>query len=279
MTAQIWHDGVQIPAHVGGVEQLPTAGGWPIMICLLGDFRVLKRGLAVSLRRASKAEGLLAALALHRDGGLAREALEASLWPEAEAALAHQSLNSLVYNVHKLLADCLNGAAPILSREGNYRLNRAAGVTVDVAVFESLARDGEWQARCGEFALATQRQNEAIALYRGDLQTGSDIYAAVERERLRANYQNLLAQLMHQHFQLGQYALSLEHALRLVAQEPCREDAHRAAMRCYTRLGERALALRQYRLCERMLRAEFDAPPERTTVDLFDLIRLNPTAV
>lgn len=277
--AQTWSDGIQAQARSVGLDTVYEADRWPILICLLGEFRVLKFGQPIAFRRATKGEGLLAALALHRDAGLPREALEASLWPDADTALAHQSLHSLIHSVTKLLSGCIGGAAPILSREGNYRLNRAAGIAVDIAQFEALAREGEWQARCGDAVQATVRQNQAVALYRGDLQTGEDVHAAVERERLRARYLTLLAQLAQYHYGAGEYQASLEHALRLVAREPCREDAHRAAMRCYVRLGERAQALRQYRLCVRVLRVEFDAPPELATTELFDQIRLNPLDV
>jgi hypothetical protein len=50
-------------------------------------------------------------------------------------------------------------------------------------------------------------------------------------------------------------------------------------MRCYVRLGERAQALHQYRLCEAMLRSEFQATPEPATTELFDRIRLAPEHV
>ncbi|HET7380215.1 MAG TPA: bacterial transcriptional activator domain-containing protein, partial [Gaiellales bacterium] len=58
--------------------------------------------------------------------------------------------------------------------------------------------------------------------------------------------------------------------------DPCREDGHRTAMRCYVRRGERAQALRQYQMCEVILREEFNATPEPATRALFDKVRLAP---
>jgi hypothetical protein len=37
--------------------------------------------------------------------------------------------------------------------------------------------------------------------------------------------------------------------------------------------------LRQYGLCRQILAAEFDAVPEPETVELFELVRLDPTSV
>jgi DNA-binding SARP family transcriptional activator len=73
--------------------------------------------------------------------------------------------------------------------------------------------------------------------------------------------------------------MCLEHAQCLLVHDPCREDAHRLAMRCYVRRGERAQAVQQYRLCEQILRAELDARPEHATMALFDQVRLNPDSV
>jgi DNA-binding SARP family transcriptional activator len=70
---------------------------------------------------------------------------------------------------------------------------------------------------------------------------------------------------------------ALAYIHRLLNHEPCREDAHRQAMRCYMRLDARAQALRQYQFCTQILAAEFAAQPEAATVALFEQIRLAPS--
>jgi hypothetical protein len=47
-------------------------------------------------------------------------------------------------------------------------------------------------------------------------------------------------------------------------------------MRVHVRRDERAQALRQYQVCEHVLRREFDAMPEALTCELFDQIRAGP---
>ena len=98
----------------------------------------------------------------------------------------------------------------------------------------------------------------------------------MERERLRARYLTLLAHLADYHYGAGNHEVCLDYAWRLLACDPCREDAHRLIMRCYVRQGERAEALRHYRLCVDILRAEFKAAPEAATTTLFEQIRLDP---
>jgi DNA-binding SARP family transcriptional activator len=152
-------------------------------------------------------------------------------------------------------------------------------VAIDVERFETLAARGDRHGRAGDADAAAAAYACAVGLYRGDLQAGSDLHTLLERERLRALYLNLLARLADYTFERGEYGACLERALRLLAHDPCREDAHRLVMRCHVRRGERAQALRQYRLCETVLKTEFDAAPEPGTRDLFDRIRLDPSGV
>jgi DNA-binding SARP family transcriptional activator len=237
---------------------------------------LLKMGQPVSVRGAGKAEGLLSALSLQYRDGVPREALLSALWPDSEPSLASQSLNSLVYSLHKLLGDAINDATPVLHVGGCYRLNIEAGVGLDTALFEALAGAGDQEAREGSSDTAVALYSRAVQLYRGDLYAGADIHAVVERERLRARYLNLLARLAQYSYDEGDYPACQEHALRMLANDPCREDAHRLVMRCCVRQGERAQAFRQYRLCTDILHAEFDADPEPATTALFEQVRLNP---
>jgi DNA-binding SARP family transcriptional activator len=248
----------------------------PVLVGLLGSFCLLKCESSVPLREGGKAKSLLSELALSPRFGMHREALLTAVWPESEPALASQSLHSLVYSLHRQLGDAIGGKPPVMHQDGIYRLNAEAGVVVDIALFDALLKEGERHARSGSPTAAAETYARAIDLYRGDLSIGHSIRAIVERERLRASFLTLLAWLADYHYAQADLAACLGRALQLLANEPCREDAHRLVMRCYVRRGERAQALRQYRLCERVLRTEFDTAPETATVSLFDQIRLDP---
>lgn len=252
---------------------------WPVLICLLGTFRILKAGRPFSLRGGGKAEALLLNLSINTRNCTSRAFLLRALWPDRSDKLAGQSLNTLVYALHKALGDALGGAAPVQHADGHYRLNSESGVGVDVACFESLVKNGEERARSGHLDAAAVVYNQAAALYQGDLCGGDDVRATMERERLRMLYLTLLARLAEFHYSRRDCEACLQAALELLRKDPCREDAHRMVMRCYVRRGERTQALRQYRLCEAILRAEFDVTPERPTTALFDQVRLDPESV
>jgi DNA-binding SARP family transcriptional activator len=248
----------------------------PVLVCLLGRFRVLKTGRQVRLKPGGKAEVLLAHLAAQPDEGVERDRLLDLLWPRSELSLATQSLNTLVHSIHLALRDATAGRPPILYDGGRYRLNAEDGVAVDAVHFEEAADEGDRLDRCGDLAGAIRRYGDALGMYAGDLVVGSDVRHALNRERLRARYLSIQARLSDHRFSQSDYAEALSRALDLLAHDPCREDAHRMAMRCHNRLGQRAQALRQYRLCCEILDREFGAVPEGATTQLFELLRVDP---
>jgi DNA-binding SARP family transcriptional activator len=243
----------QYQAQSAGSYSVHTS--WPIMICLLGNFRLLVAGELVPIRAGGKSEAILSLLALQSGRRVAREQLVQELWPESEPALGLRSLNTLVYRLHKLLDPPLQGAAPILHEDGYYRLN---------------------QIRARDTTAALVAYQRAAELYRDDLRLATGTHTVIVRERLRARYLTLLATVAELLYRAGDYSAALEYLWRLLTREPHREDAHRLVMRCYVRRGERTAALHQYQVCVNVLRAEFDTAPEAATVALYDQIRLDP---
>jgi len=261
------------PQHAGSSgDDAPC----PVMLCLLGNFRLLVDGKFIPIHPGGKSEALLSLLALQSGRRMPRERLVQTLWPASDPALGLRSLNTLVYNLHKLLGPALNGAAPVLYEEGYYRLNIEAGIGVDVTNFDRLVADGDQRIHAGDPATNYDAYTRAVALYRGDLCFAADAHTLMERERLRARYLTLLAQLAEYHYHAGDVNTALEYLWQLLVRDPCREDAHRLVMRCYLRRGERAAALHHYQVCADVLRAEFDAAPEAATAALFTRIRLEP---
>jgi DNA-binding SARP family transcriptional activator len=215
-----------------------------------------------------------------------RETLLRRLWPESEVALASNALNNLVHALRGRLSPALGGASPVVHSGGYYRLNQEAGLAVDVNHFKALAAQSALHARQGDRSTAAALAEQAVRLYGGDLRLGwsgagdaSSAHAIFERDRLRATCLELLMRLADDAFERGDFEACRRYALRLLAGDPCREDAHRLVMRCHVRLGERAQALRHYQTVCAVLQAEFDIRPEPATRELYEQIRLDPGAV
>ena len=272
-------DGRTVSIASPGLGARPAATSVPLLVCLLGSFRILKSGARVAVRSGGKTEQLIGTLALRPQDGVGRDELLGLVWPSSDMVLGAQSLNTLIHSLNRSLGDALGGKPPVVRRDGRYHLNVDAGVAVDVSAFDAATETGDQLARLGDRKGAIESYHGAVELYEGDLVIASDVRHVLERERLRARYLSVRARLADHHFAVGDYASALRNALDLLAHDPCREDAHRMTMRCYVRRGERAQALRQYRVCREILALEFDVSPELGTEALYQLIRLDPARV
>ncbi len=264
-----------VHCHPESIESIDQPLG-QIMICLLGDFHLVSQGKRIPLNGVGKGAALLRLLAVHPQVCVARETILEELWPNTDTELAAQSLNSLVYSLHKQLGEYLGQFSPVVYCEGLYRLNLYAGIEVDVLLFSQLARRSDDLRHAGRLPEAVQAAEEAISYYQGDLCTGSSTSSILEREHLRMIFLSLQMRVAEFAFQQGDINRSLEQARHILAYDPCREDAYRLAMRCYLRRGERTAALRSYLLCAEILKKEYAAVPEPATTQLYDQIRTNP---
>ena len=115
----------------------------------------------------------------------------------------------------------------------------------------------------------------AINLYQGDLLADSpyEEWLVLERERLRVAYLDILDRLSQIHFSQEQYTACLTLCQIIINRDVCREDVHCRVMRCYSRLGQDALALRQYQVCVNALHEELDVEPAPETIQLYHRIR------
>lgn len=258
----------------------PAGHSPAILICLLGQFQVFKQGQRLPLRHGGKVKTLLSALALHEHQQATRDALFETLWPGMDPEHASQSLNTLVHALRRLLGDALAGRPPLVRTDDGYQLNLSAGIDVDTLRFDSCTELGSRQLRRGDRAGAAATFEEGLRIYQGDLcPGGTSLNVVIERERLRALYLGALAHLTDYYYDAGDNSTALQYAHRLLQADPCREDAHRAVMRCHARLGQRAQAMKQYLLCRDILRREFQAAPEQATDDLFALLRQGRPAI
>jgi len=266
-------------AETSLAEAGPTTNALlPIQVCLFGGLTLLKRGAPATWRGSARTEALLLSLAIHGRRGVSREQLLAQVWPETETPPAVQSLHSLVHHLHRLLGDAIDGAMPVVHAGEVYRINIEAGIAVDITAFEELGRHGNQAWQTGQWGAARDCYREAVDLYRGDLHACTDDSAVVERERFRNSYLVMLGRLADLARRNNDYSSAVEYASLVLRYDADREDAHRTLMSCYARLGQRGHSMRQYLLCERLLRETFDAVPDTATRELYDRLRLDPGA-
>ena len=109
-----------------------------------------------------------------------------------------------------------------------------------------------------------------MSLYQGPFLEGFyDDWIIDERYRLEALYSDALVQLVSRYEAEGAHASTLAAALRLLRDDPLREEAYRAAMRAQCRLGRRNAALEQYQRCRELVELELGTEPMAETTALY----------
>ena len=87
---------------------------------------------------------------------------------------------------------------------------------------------------------------------------------------MRQIYIEVGLELSSQYLASDQASEALAFCLKVLAEDPCLEDAHRLAMRIHAASGNRVAIVNQYEQCRRVIAAEIDAEPSLQTVNLFE---------
>jgi DNA-binding SARP family transcriptional activator/TolB-like protein len=194
--------------------------------------------------------GLLAILALAGREGFPRDRIEAYLWPESSAPLARHSLDQTVYAIRHAL-----GSEFILSSGRELRLNRDL-VQVDAWEFEEAIRARQWAA--------------AAERYKGALLEGfhftdsreAESWIDAERARLLREYQQAVEILANAATEAGDPTRSVTWWRKLANSDPLSASATKQLMRALAAAGDRAGAVKQARLYQKLVRQELEIEPD-----------------
>jgi len=229
-----------------------------LRLSLLGPLEIRDGDQPLPKPPTLKSQSLLAYLALHRDRPQPRERLAGLFWGDRPEHKARRSLTTALWHLRR----CLPGEDLLLSDTQTVQFDPQADLWLDVAAFESLLSSPD-----------PSRLQAAVALYRGELMDGFyDDWVLNERYRLETLFAQALTRLMLGLEAEGAYGDALAYALRLLEDDPLREDAHRLAMRAYCRLGRRNAALEQYQRCREIVGQELGAEPMEETAALYQAI-------
>ena len=231
-----------------------TSAPVPLRLYLLGAFRIERDSQPIRLPRR-KVESLLAYLVLHPQLH-AREKLAALLWGDFPDAPALHSLRTSLAVLRQRLGNDL-----LLVDRENVQLNPDVPLWVDLREFESL------QSEPGML-------RSTVSLYRGDLLSDFyDDWITSEREQYRDLYIDALLRLTQDLRAHSEYDRAIEYAQQVLTYDATNERAHQHLMFCFLARGDRSAALRQFEECQRILRDELSAEPNRETTALSNWIR------
>lgn len=252
---------------------LPVQQEEKLAISALGDFRVLCGGREVHFGKR-KAKHLLEYLFINRDRKLPRDVVIDTFWPESAPKAA---LNNFHVTLHALKR-ALN---PHLQRREQLPYFAADDGTMQLAVLtytsdvdEFLSSWTDAKRLCREVGApeAIEKLRRCQELYRGDLMEDNlyEDWTCDARQELREIYfeaMQTLARLLddtedHQ---------GAAHVLRkLISRDKTREELHVRLAEQYMKLGNRALAASQRKLCERSLADELGVEMSAASRRSFD---------
>jgi DNA-binding SARP family transcriptional activator len=214
------------------------------------------------------AQRVLAFVALH-DRPLHRLYVAGSIWLDSPEERAYASLRSALWRLHR------NGRQ-LVATDGQ-RLALDPDVEVDLRESEALAR------RALDESDRSALNVDASALGADLLPDWYEDWVLIERERLRQlrlqarlHALDALCDRLTRADRLGE---ALEAGLAAVAGEPLRESAHRAVVRVHIAEGNAGEAIRQYRLCRRLLNEQLGIDPSERmhelvrTLDVAETVR------
>ncbi len=245
---------------------------------LLGPPRIEVGGAALRVD-TRKALGLLAYLACgeRRHG---RDELAALLWPEGDEAHARAALRRTLSVLNHALG--IAGAAQVIVADRTVLELRTPAIDLDVHRFRQLVASCDTHGHEPDRAcpVCTGPLVEAVALHRGDFLAGFSLRDAPEFEdwqlaqaaTLRRELAGALRRLVAAHAVQKRWDAAVTAAERWLALDPLHEPAHRQLMRLYAWSGQRAAAIRQYRVCVRVLNQELGVAPLAETTALYQAV-------
>jgi TolB-like protein/Flp pilus assembly protein TadD len=221
---------------------------------------------------STKAQAILACLAVRPGEAQSREKLMALLWSDRGESQARGSLRHAIWTLRR----ALEGLDPCpLVVDGETLALDSAAVDADVLALERSASDD-----------SPDTLRTAVALYRGDFLAGIRIrdrafeeFLRLEQERIQELAIDACSRLMNHQLQHESVESAAQTAKRLLEIDPLQEPARRTLMKHYAAKGQMSLALKQYQVCRDTLRNELQVEPDAETERLFDEIRLSRPCV
>jgi len=192
-------------------------------------------------------------------------------WRDTDPASARRNLYQAIYSLRQALHNNGLDFPYILCEESCYHLNPDIELWVDSEAFASHYQTGQRLEREGHLHKMIRAYELAENLYEGEFMV-EDRYkdwTLVHRESLKHAHLDILDRLSQYYFDQAQFTTCIAFCQKILAQDNCREDAHRRLMRCYLHQSQRHLALRQYHLCAEALKRELNVPPMPATIELY----------
>lgn len=246
-----------------------------LSIYCLGSFRVYIEDILIDEWSGNVGKTIFKYLLLNREVPVHRDVLMDIFWPDDREDSARRNLYQAIYSIRQALKKSGYDLQFINLEESTYLINPTLDLWLDSEAFLAHYQKGIELEHHGKSIEVIHHYEMAENLYGGDF-LSEDIYeewALVPRENIRMTYLEILSRLSKFYWEQHAYTNCIIKSRKILEIDNCREDAHRRLMLAYAKLGQRHLAIRQYRQCEMTLKEELNISPMPATSELYQMIQ------
>ena len=241
----------------------------------LGRFEIYNGSERIERWQSVKSKEILQYLLTKPREPILKDTLIDILWPDCSIKAANNNLKAAVHGLRQSLSNLFqsNPVAPcVLNIQGSYLINPEIELQIDVEKFEKHFRLGRHFEKTGNIRQAVEEFEEAEALYGGDFLEDEpyEEWTLLRREALKDTYLFILSKLADHAILENDPENCILYCQKILGKDPCREDAYRRLICCYSRLGQRNRAIRWYEICRLTIEKELDSPPDTQTRTLYE---------
>jgi DNA-binding SARP family transcriptional activator len=264
-----------VPESTPYVESWP----WPMTIFTFGRFSLLENGKPIhfSAKGQKKPLEMLKAVIVMGGREVGEQQITDALWPEAEGDAGRMLFKTTLHRLRLLTG---NNKA-IVVQEGRVTLDNRL-CWVDAWAFERLLGEAEklWvrgrersiagssKDKAAEAVMLTEK---ALALYQGPfLEADADASWMVSpREHLKMRYVRAVGRLASHWEQARKYEKATDCYQSALRVDDLTEEFYQRLMFCYKKLGRKAEAIKTYRRCCSVLKANMGVEPSGETTAIY----------
>ncbi len=237
-----------------------------------GQFRLYSDGKRLEPPIHGKAFKVFRYLLANHARPIPKDVLIETFWADSALATGRRGLHQAIYTIRKRLRSAGEERQIVVFRDDAYQINPEIETWTDVDDFDLHVQFGQEAEAVGDLDRARAMYKRAEQRAWGDYleDTPYEDWAVAERERLHLAYVDIANRLADLLEDAGEISRALDVSSRVLRIDPCDEESHRRAMRCFSSADQRVLAIRQYHTCAEQLDQMYGLAPSPATTELYE---------
>ena len=236
-----------------------------------GNFKVFINDKPIKSWPSKKGKSIFAYLLLNHKKKIFRDVLMDIFWQKSCPDSARNCLNVTIHGLRRVLQGLDPKREYILFRDECYYINPEILIKLDVEEFRKTWRYAQRVAHDKGISVAISEFERAAELYKGDFLEDEiyDNWSSLDREDLKETFLVILDKICQNFMHSNNHRDAIGICKKILEKDNCREDIYRRLMECYYFTGHRTKAVKIFRKCTKILKAELEVEPTLTTIELY----------